>query len=382
MTYTDQAALVPLLKTDLGISDVQAGLLPTALFISAVITMLATASLADRVGAKRMNVFGLGFSLASNLVFAIGPTYETLLLAKVIGGVGSGMAFVGGVRYIAGLYGGTRSHFGQGVYGAGYPLGSAIGLQAMPPLALAFGGWRGAFATSSLLILAILVVYAWLARSVPRNVVPGDIRDAVRDGNSWWCFVQHAAGFGLALATGSWISLYILREFDTSLVLAGALGAFVLLAGLFMRPLGGWLVARRRTSTIALMRTAQALNLVGLGLLAFPGRPLPIAFAGGVLVGTGAALPYAAVFNTAAASLPRAPGAAQSLTAVGGTFGAVVGAPVMAVFIERIGFSAAWVVIAVVPFAALVGTFFLRGEEGLLSRAVARDGSIASTHEA
>ena len=98
MTYTDQAALVPLLRADLGISDVQAGLLPTALFVSAVITMLATASLADRVGATRMNVYGLGFSLASNLVFAIGPTYETLLLAKVIGGVGSGMAFVGGVR--------------------------------------------------------------------------------------------------------------------------------------------------------------------------------------------------------------------------------------------------------------------------------------------
>ena len=145
VTYTDQASVIPLLVADVGISDVQAGLLPTALFISAVATMLATASLADRIGAKRMNVYGVAFSLASNLLFAIGPTYETLLLAKAVGGVGSGMAFVGGVRYIAGLYRGARSHFGQGVYGAGYPLGSALGLQLMPPLALAFGGWRGAF---------------------------------------------------------------------------------------------------------------------------------------------------------------------------------------------------------------------------------------------
>jgi predicted MFS family arabinose efflux permease len=60
------------------------------------------------------------------------------------------------------------------------------------------------------------------------------------------------------------------------------------------------------------------------------------------------------VFNTAAASLPRAPGAAQSLTASGGTFGAVVGAPSMGLAIERTGFSAAWVVIAVIPLAALV----------------------------
>ena len=126
---TDQPALIPLLKADLGISDVQAGLLPTALFISAVLTMLATATLADRIGAKRMNVLGVGFALASNLLFAVGPTYETLLLAKAVGGIGSGMAFVGGVRYIAGLYSGARSHFGQGLYGAGYPLGGALGLQ-------------------------------------------------------------------------------------------------------------------------------------------------------------------------------------------------------------------------------------------------------------
>ena len=35
----------------------------------------------------------------------------------------------------------------------------------------------------------------------------------------------------------------------------------------------------------------------------------------------------------------------------------------MGVAIERFGFSAAWIVIAVVPLAALIGTFFMRGEE-------------------
>lgn len=343
----------------------QAGFLPTALFFTAVVTMLSTATLADRIGAKRMNVVGVSFALASNLLFAIGPTYETLLLAKAVGGIGSGLAFLGGVRYIAGLYPGARSHFGQGLYGAGYPLGSAIGLQLMPPLALAFNGWRGAFVMSSVLLLGVLIVYASFAPAVPRVVVPGTIRDALRNGNAWWCFVEHAAGFGLALATGSWISVYILREFGTSLVAAGALGAFVLVAGVFMRPFGGWLVARRRTTTSALMRGSQVLNLVGLALLALPGRPLPVALSGGIALGVGVALPYAAVFNTAAASLRRAPGAAQSLTAAGGTFGAVIGAPLMGAFIERLGFSAAWIAIAIIPFAALIGTFFMSGEEQL-----------------
>jgi nitrate/nitrite transporter NarK len=351
---------------------VQAGLLPTALFTGAVVTMLATASLADRIGAKRMNTYGLFLALASNLLFAVAPSYDGLLAAKAVGGIGSGMAFVGGVRYIAGLYRGARSHVGQGVYGAGYPLGSALGLQLMPPLALAFGGWRGAFLASSALLLAVLVAYAWRAPVVPRSDVPGDIRDALRNGNVWWCFIEHAAGFGLALATGSWISVYILREFDTSLVVAGTLGAFVLLAGVLMRPLGGWLVASRKMTTVSVMRLSQLLNVAGLALLALPGRPLPVALLGGVTVGIGVALPYAAVFNTAAASLPRAPGAAQSLTAAGGTFGAVVGAPIMGAAIERLGFTAAWAIIAIVPLAALLGTFLMRGEEDLAGEASGR----------
>ena len=370
LTYTDQASLVPLLRADLGMTDVQAGLLPTALFTAAVITMLVSASLADRIGAKRMNVYGMALALTSTVLFALAPTYAMLVAAKAAGGIGTGLAFIGGVRYISGLYSGARSHFGQGIYGAGFPLGSALGLQLMPPLAIAFGGWRGAFLAAAALLVVVLVAYAWLAPTVPRVVVPGDIRDALRDGNAWWCFVEHAAGFGLALATGSWISVYILREFDTSLVVAGALGAFVLIAGLFVRPLGGWLVARHIVATIPIMRGSQILNLVGLAVLALPGRPLPLAIVGGVIVGAGTALPYAAVFNTAAASVPRAPGAAQSLTAAGGTFGAVVGAPIMGAAIEHFGFTAAWVVIASIPVAALVGTFFMRGEEKLATEVV------------
>ena len=356
------------MRADLGLSDVQAGLLPTALFITSVVTMLFTSTLADRIGAKQMNVYGVLIALASNLAFSIAPAYPALLAAKALGGVGSAMAFVGGVRYIAGLYPGARSHFGQGLYGAGYPLGSALGLQLMPPLALAFGGWRGAFVASSALILVIFIAYGRLAPRVPAVRLPGGIRDALRNGNAWWCFVEHSAGFGLQLATGTWVSVYLLREFDASLVVAGFLGSSLLFTAFLLRPVGGYLIARERLSTIAVMRAAQLANLAGLACLALPGRPLAVAIAGAILVGVGVSIPYAAVFNTAAASLPQAPGAAQSLTATGGTFGAVLGAPAMGLAIERFGFSAAWAVIALVPLVALAGTFFMRGEEELHGR--------------
>src|SRR5437588_8971694 len=54
LTYTDHAPLIPLIAEEFRLSDVQSGLLSTALFATAVVTMLIGGGLADRYGAKRM----------------------------------------------------------------------------------------------------------------------------------------------------------------------------------------------------------------------------------------------------------------------------------------------------------------------------------------
>jgi predicted MFS family arabinose efflux permease len=113
------------------------------------------------------------------------------------------------------------------------------------------------------------------------------------------------------------------------------------------------------------MRLGDVFVIAGVAALALPGRPLPVALGGTVLVGLGVGLPYAAVFNTAAASLPSAPAAAQGLAAMGGTFGVMIGAPVMGYAVQTYGFSAAWAFVGIVALAALVVTFFMRGEEEL-----------------
>ena len=93
--------------------------------------------------------------------------------------------------------------------------------------------------------------------------------------------------------------------------------------------------------------------------------PLAVALGGAILVGLGVGLPYSAVFNTAAASLPGAPGAAQGLAAVGGTAAVMVGAPAMGFAVQTFGFWAAWLFVGAVSVIALVGTAFMRGEEEL-----------------
>jgi len=353
------------MSADLGLSDVQAGLLSTALFTAYFVATLVTSGLPDRFGPKRVIAVGLGVAVVGTTVFATGASFPVLLLAKAIQGSGSALAFVASTRFIAGLYGDRQPHFGLGLYGGGFPLGSALALLSTPTIAGAVGGWRGSFRAEAAGLAVILVLWIFIAPSIPRVRRSGSMVDALRNANCWLLSLQHAAGFGMAIAAGSWITVYLLREFALPLVLSGILGSLLLLLAFLTRPLGGLLVTRGTLRTKAVMRAGDVAVVAGVALLSIPGRPLPLALAGAVVLGVGVGLPYAAVFNTAAASLPRAPGAAQGLAAIGGTAGVMIGAPVMGYAVQTWGFVAAWAFVGLVGALALAGTVVMQGEEEL-----------------
>lgn len=362
-TYAAHGPVLPLITAEFGLSDIQAGLIATALFLLASATMVFLGDLADRYPTRGAVTFGLALVLAGNVASALAPSYAALLAAKAVGGLGAGFGFLAGIRYVQLRYAGGRAHFGQGLYGAGYPLGSLIGLWLMPPLAVAWG-WRGAFfATSAVLLMVIL---AWqLASGLPRTRRPGNMLDAARCWNCWALLIQHAAGFGLIFAAATWITTFLVREFGLPLAAGGLLGSLLLLLAVVARPIGGYLVAREHVSTLAVMRAAQLTVLAGIALIAMPGRPLEAALLGAAALGIGGGIPYAPVFITAAASLPRAPGAGQGLAALGGLLGTLVGAPAMGYAIQTWGFSQAWLILGAFSATALVISFTMRGEEDL-----------------
>jgi len=363
-TYSDHAPLIPLVSSEFRLDDLGAGLLSTSLFTSYLFTTLVTTGLAERLGPKRIVGAGLAVSTLGTLAFAIAPNYAVALTAKAIQGIGSALAFVAAARYLAGLYGDRRNHFALGLYGGGFPLGSALALLAMPPLASTLGSWRGAFWVEALLVGTAAALW-WRVPDVPRVARSGNIRDALRCPNCWWTSLQHAAGFGMAIASGTWITVYLLREFHLPLELSGLLGSLLLVLAVVARSLGGFLLARERMPTRRVMRVGDLAIVAGVVLLAIPDRPLAVALGGAMLVGIGVGLPYSAVFNTAAASLPSAPGAAQGLAAIGGTVGVMIGAPAMGYAVQTYGFWAAWFFVGLVSAIAFIGTSFMRGEEEL-----------------
>src|SRR5205809_1080680 len=77
-------------------------------------------------------------------------------------------------------------------------------------------------------------------------------------------------------------------------------GSLALLSGMFFRPLGGILIARRVIGAIPLLRIGTIMNCAGVGLLAIPVRFPLLAVGGLALIGIGATIPYTSVFNEAA----------------------------------------------------------------------------------
>ena len=108
-----------------------------------------------------------------------------------------------------------------------------------------------------------------------------------------------------------WVTAYLSRSFDLPLQRGGRLGSLVLLMGILTRPLAGHgrapLGRAPERMQIASPKRA-ACFMFGVG-----GRSLARAAVAVLLLGVGCGLPYAAVFNRAAALYPARAGAAMGL---------------------------------------------------------------------
>ena len=182
---------------------------------------------------------------------------------------------------------------------------------------------------------------------------------ALRARNSWVLACCHMCGFGMAMVLGTWVVTYLTAGFGLSLVVGGILGSVLLVLGIAARS-GGGLILERGLPPIRLIRLGLVLAMVGLATMALAGS-LAVAIAGLLATGVGVGLPYAAVFNGAAASVPSSPASAQGFVGWGGAMTAVVGPPLVGqLFDVTGGFASGFLVLAAFTTLVLLATLALR----------------------
>ena len=354
--YTNYGPLIPTLRGDLHVDSSQVGLLSTLLFLGLAVAYIPAGALIDRYGSRPVLLGSTITSALGGILLPLFPNFSWLLACRAVIGLGLGGSFVAGAHIAANL--GKHSSLGQGLYGGFIQVGTGLGL-LVTPLLLAHFGWRGAFLCWGLLGLAGVVVWLFVndgeEAHTPTKI---DITSGIRSPAVWTLGLSHLGTFGLGNAMAAWISVYLAFQYNLPLALAATFGSIALLSGVFFRPLGGILIARRVIGPIPLLRIGTIMNCAGVGLLAIPVRFPPLAVAGLALIGIGATMPYTSVFNEAARLRGVGKGVSQALVSIISIPAVIVGPPLIGFFYQRTSnFTLAFGSVMIFGFIAITASF-------------------------
>lgn len=335
VSYTNYGPLIPSLSKELHINAGQAGLLSTFLFLGLAIMYIPAGALTDRFGPRPVLVSFSIVLVLGGVLLPLVPNLTWILACRMLIGFGAGGTFVAGAGVAASL--GKHSSVGQGLYGGSVQVGSGLGLLLTPQLAAWFN-WQGAFLCWGLLGIASIIVWLLVDDGFkPHERQKIDVRAGLRSPAVWSLGLSHMGTFGLGNAIAAWIAVYLAHQYGLSLGLAATLGSIALLSGVFFRPLGGILIARRIIGAIPLLRVGTILGGAGVLLLALPFSFAPLTALGMALIAIGATIPYTSVFNEAAHLKGVGKGIAQGLVSMISTPTVLLGPPLIGFLFQLSG---------------------------------------------
>jgi MFS family permease len=349
--YTNHAPLAPALMREFGFNQALAGFLTTGIFATHAGMQIPGGHLVDRLGSKRVLLFALAWVAVGNIGMAFAGAYWQLLLCKIFTGMGTGVCFVGGARYVHNAAAGPGLHTAQGFFGGSIQLGAGFVILAVPRLYL-LAGWRATFLVSAGMALTAAIIWLTAApTAVATSSAPGRFSEMLLAPQLWLLGLMQMATFSISLVVGSWVVVMLTKVLHVPATRAGLIGSLVLLLGIVSRPLGGAL--RRHMGIRPLFVGSLMMIALGCFVFVFPSISFGPALLAVILIGIGCGLPYAGMFSRAGALFPGRTGAAMGLVNMVGIVMILAGAPLVGHLADLTGtFRASFVALG--GFALLV----------------------------
>jgi MFS family permease len=325
--YTNHAPLASALMRQFGFNNALAGLLTTGIFLTHAGMQIPGGYLVDRFGSRRMLLIALLWVAAGNLLMAAAGAYWQLLCCKIFTGMGTGVCFVGGARYIHEGCRGPRLNVAQGFFGGSIQMGAGFVIFAVPQI-YRLAGWRATFLICAGMVLVAAVIWITKAPLVEfPPTAPGKFHLMLLAPQLWLLGLFQMSTFGISVVVGSWVVVVLTKMMKVPATRAGMIGSLVLLLGIVSRPLGGWL--RHHVGIRPLF--AGSLLMVALGCFLFlpSSISLATALAAVVLIGIGIGIPYAAMFSRAGMLFPGRAAAAMGFVNMLGIIMILGGAPLV-----------------------------------------------------
>lgn len=270
MIWVLLGALGNYVATDLQLSPAQKGLMTAIPLLGGSILRLVFGQMTDRIGPKKTGCIGMIATLLPLLggwlwADSIGKVYCVGLLLGV-----AGASFAAALPLASRWYPARHQGLAMGIAGAGNS-GTVFATFFAPRLAETLG-WHAVFALAILPLLIAAAIFVTLAKEAPGTAKKNDRTEflaLLKERDTWLFSGFYGVTFGGFVGLASFLSILLHDQYSVSRVMSGNLTALCVMAGSFLRPVGGFL-ADRMGGIRVLVVVYGAVSLLALGVVELP----------------------------------------------------------------------------------------------------------------
>jgi NNP family nitrate/nitrite transporter-like MFS transporter len=276
MVWVLLGPLAPFLSQQLQLTPYQKGLLTAIPLLGGALFRPVLGVLGERVGERRTGLLGLTLTLIPLILgWRFAHTAAHFYFLGFLLGI-AGASFAVALPIAGRWYPPEYQGLVMGIAGAGNS-GTLIATLFAPRLAQRFG-WNTTFALAMLPIVVVLFLFALLAKDSPRRSAPPkwpEYAALLREPDAaWFCFF-YSFTFGGFVGLASFLTTFFHDQYALSKVRAGDFTTIVVVAGSFLRPVGGWLSDKIGGYRLLMLLLAGVAGcLMGVGRL--PALPLQV----------------------------------------------------------------------------------------------------------
>jgi len=218
LNYVDRGAIgiaAPLMKGELGLSEEAYGVAFSAFFWIYAPVQLFAGWLCDRFSVYRLMALGILMWAGSTLLMGFAGGFASLVVLRVMLGVGESISFPGSSKIIAQHVPAERRGVANAAVAAGIAIGPAVGTLA-GGLILAEWGWRTIFFAFGLVTLIWLLPWRATIKALPAagHEDPGPsipIRALLAKWPLWSMSIVHALGNYCFYFLLAWLPLFLTK---------------------------------------------------------------------------------------------------------------------------------------------------------------------------
>jgi MFS transporter, ACS family, D-galactonate transporter len=219
LNYVDRGAIAvaaPLMKSELRLSATDFGVAVSAFFWVYAPVQLFAGWLCDRFSVYKLIAGGILLWAASTFLMGLVGGFLSLLVLRVMLGVGESIAFPGASKVIARHVPPERRGSANAAVAAGLALGPAVGTLA-GGLIVASQGWRAMFFVFGVATLLWLAPWRAVVRNLPTvghfdGGAPVPLRSLLGKWSLWSISIVHSLGNYSFYFILTWIPLYLTKS--------------------------------------------------------------------------------------------------------------------------------------------------------------------------